>query len=145
MNRIFSTKSLIASAIALGAVVAGSAAHARTDVTLVVDLNPPQRYVQPAPVFVQHQQIPLQARTIYTQPQTVQFGHDRDHYDRFDRFDGRRGALGDADRDGIPNRFDRDSRFYDARATWRHAQWGDFDRDGVVNQFDRAPRNPRRH
>ena len=49
------------------------------------------------------------------------------------------------DRDGIPNRFDRDSRFYDARATWRHAQWGDFDRDGVLNQFDRAPRNPRRH
>jgi hypothetical protein len=141
MIRIFSTKSLIASAIALGAVVAGSAAHARTDVTLVVDLNSPHRYVQPAPVFVQHQQIPLQARTIYTQPQTVQFGHDRDRFDRFDR----RGALGDSDRDSIPNKFDRDSRFYDARAMQRHAQWGDFDRDGVVNQFDRAPRNPRRH
>ena len=51
----------------------------------------------------------------------------------------------DADRDGIPNRFDRDSRHFDARATLRHAQWGDFDRDGVVNRFDRAPRNPRRH
>jgi hypothetical protein len=139
MNRLFSTKSFIASAIALGALVAGSAAHARTDVTLVVGLNTPHRYVQPAPVFVQHQQIPLQARTIYTRPQTVQFGHDRD------RFDRRGGALGDADRDGIPNKFDRDSRFYDARATQRHAQWGDFDRDGVVNQFDRAPRNPRRH
>jgi hypothetical protein len=64
--------------------------------------------------------------------------HDRDRFDR-------RGALGDADRDGIPNKFDRDSRFYDARATVRHPQWGDFDRDGVANQFDRAPRNPRRH
>jgi hypothetical protein len=141
MNRLFSSKPLIASAIALGAIVAASAAHARTDVTLVVDLNTPHRYVQPAPVFVQHQQIPMQERTIYTQPQTVQFGHDSDRFDRY----GRRGPLGDADRDGIPNRFDRDSRFYDARATWRHAQWSDFDRDGVVNQFDRAPRNPRRH
>ena len=148
MNRLFSTKSFIASAIALSALVAGSAAHARTDVTLVVGLNTPHRYVQPAPVFVQHRQVPLQARTIYTQPQTVQFGHDRDRFDRFVRFDGRNrrgGALGDADRDGIPNKFDRDSRFYDARATQRHARWGDFDRDGVVNQFDRAPRNPRRH
>jgi hypothetical protein len=142
MTRLFSTKSLIASVIALGAVVAGSAAHARTDVTLAVDLNSPHRYVQPAPVFVQHQPIPLQARPIYTQPQTVQFGHDSD---RFDRNDRRGGAWGDADRDGIPNKFDRDSRFYDAGATYRHAQWGDFDRDGVVNQFDRAPRNPRRH
>lgn len=140
MIRLISTKSLIASAIVLGAVVAGSAAHARTDAALVVDLNSPHRYVQPAPVFVQHQQIPLQAHTVYTQPQTVQFGHDR-----FDRNDRRGGALGDADRDGIPNKFDRDSRFYEARATQRHAQWGDFDRDGVVNQFDRAPRNPRRH
>ena len=148
MIRIFSTKSLVASAIALGAVVAGSAAHARTDVTLVVDLNSAHRYVQPAPVLVQHQQIQPHARTIYTQPQTVQFGHDRDRFDRSDRFDRddrRGGALGDADRDGVPNRFDRDSRFYDARATYRHAQWGDFDRDGVVNLFDRAPRNPRRH
>ena len=139
MIRLFSTKSLVASAIALGAVVAGSAAHAQTDVTLVVNLNSPHRHVQPAPVFVQHQPIPLQARTIYAQPQTVQFGHDRN------RFERRGGALGDADRDGILNKFDRDSRFYNARAAQRHAQWGDFDRDGVVNRFDRAPRNPRRY
>ena len=125
MNRLLSTKSLIASAIALGAVVAGSAAHAGTEVKLVVGVNSPHGYVQPAPA---------------AHLQTVQFGHDR-----FDRSDRRGGALGDADRDGIPNRFDRDSRFYDARATFRHPQWGDFDRDGVVNQFDRAPRNPRRH
>jgi hypothetical protein len=142
MIRLFSTKTLTASAIALGAVVAGSAAHARTDVALVVDLNLPNRYVQPGPVFVQHQQVAVQARTIYRQPQTVQFDHD---HDRFDRNNRRGGALGDADRDSIRNKFDRDSRFYDVRATQRHAQWGDFDRDGVVNQFDRAPRNPRRH
>lgn len=112
MISLFPTKSLIATAIALGAVMAGSAAHARAD---------------------------------YTQPHTVQFNHDHDRFDRFDRNSRRGGVLGDADRDGIPNKFDRDSRFYDARATYRHAQWGDFDRDGVVNQFDRAPRNPRRH
>jgi len=121
MIRILSTKSFIATAIALGAAVAGSAAHA------------------------QHQQVPPQERTIHTQPQTVQFGHDSDRVERNGRYDRRGGPMGDADRDGIPNRFDRDSRFYDARATYRHAQWGDFDRDGVVNQFDRAPRNPRRH
>jgi hypothetical protein len=138
MIRLISTKSLLASAIALGAVVAGSAAHARSDVTLAVDLNPPHRHVQPAPVFVQHQKAP----TTYTQPRTVQFEHERD---RFDRNNHRGGVPGDADRDGVPNKFDRDSRFYDARATHHHAQWGDFDRDGVVNQFDRAPRNPRRH
>ena len=142
MIRLLSTKSLIASAIALSVIVAGSAAHARTDVTLVVDLDSPHRYERPAPVFVQHQQVPTPVRTIYTQPPTVQFDHDRD---RFDRNTRRGGALGDADRDSIPNKFDRDSRFYDARATQRHAQWGDFDRDGVVNQFDHAPRNPRRH
>jgi hypothetical protein len=124
MNRILSIKSLVATAIALGAIVAGSAVQARTDVTLVVDSNASHRYVQ--------------------QPQVVQFDHDSDRFGRNDRIN-RRGAMGDADRDGIPNRFDRDSRFYDARATWRHPQWGDFDRDGVVNRFDRAPRNPRRH
>lgn len=126
MIRIFSAKSLIASAIALGAVVAGTAAHADTRVTLVVGQSAPHRYVQPAPVV--------------TQLQTVQFRHDR-----FDRFDRRGAARGDWDRDGIPNRFDRDSRFFDARATQRHAQWGDFDHDGVPNRFDRAPRNPRRY
>jgi hypothetical protein len=138
MIRTFSTKSLLASVIALGAVVAGSAAHARTDVTLTVDLSSLHGHVQPVPVFVQHQQVPVQTRTIYAQPQTVQFDHRFDH-------NNQRGVLGDADRDGVPNKFDRDSRFYDARASYRHAQWGDLDRDGVVNQFDRAPRNPRRH
>ena len=122
MIRLISPKSLIASAIALGAVVAGTAAHAGTNVTLVVGQNSPHRYVQPAPVVAQLQ--------------TVQFRRDGNRFDR---------PLADADRDGIPNKFDRDSRFYDARATQRHAQWSDFDRDGVVNQFDRAPRNPRRH
>jgi hypothetical protein len=126
MNRFISTKTLAASVIAVGAVVAGTAAHAGTDIKLFVGLNAPNAYVQPAPAF--------------GQLQSVRFAHDR-----FDRFDRRGGPLGDADRDGIPNRFDRDSRLYDVRVAQRDAQWGDFDRDGVVNKFDRAPRNPRRH
>ena len=137
MNRYFSTRSFIAAALALGAAAAGSAAHARTDVTLVIDT--PHRQVQSAPVFVQHQPYAVQPAVVYNGPRTVQFDRDSDRM-------GRRGnPMGDADRDGIPNRFDRDSRFYDARAARNHPQWGDFDRDGVVNQFDRFPRNPRRH
>jgi len=54
------------------------------------------------------------------------------------------GAWGDADRDGVPNVYDRDSRFYDARAAYRHGGWGDADRDGVPNRYDRAPTNPYR-
>ena len=116
MNRLFSTKSFVVSAIALGAVIAGSAAHAQTAVTLVVGLNSPHRYVQPAPVVVRPAPLVVQHR-----------------------------EWRDADRDGIPNKFDRDSRFHNARATQRHVAWADFDRDGVPNRFDRAPRNPRRY
>jgi hypothetical protein len=134
MNRLISARTLVASAMALGAVLAVSTAQARTDVTLVVGVN--ARDVAP----VQYQPIP--ARIADGQRHGVPSGHDRD---RFEQDSRRGGVMGDADRDGVPNRFDPDSRFYDARATFRHAQWGDFDRDGVVNQFDRAPRNPRRH
>ena len=138
MIRLLSTKSLITSLIALGAIVAGSAAHARTDVTLALGLNSPKA---PAPVLVQHRydRLDFDRYDRYDR-------HDRyDRYDRHGRYDRRGGARGDADRDGVPNRFDRDSRFYNPRATQRHPQWADFDRDGVVNRFDRAPRNPRRY
>lgn len=133
MNRLLSVSSLVASVLALGAVLAAPAAQARTNVTFAVTVNAPDV------VPVQHQPIP--ARIADRQPHSVPFGHGRD---RFDLDSRRGGVMGDADRDGVPNRFDPDSRFYDARATFRHARWGDFDRDGVVNQFDHAPRNPRR-
>jgi hypothetical protein len=42
------------------------------------------------------------------QPQPVYYGSYRTSH--------RQGAWGDADRDGVPNVYDRDSRFYDARA-----------------------------
>jgi hypothetical protein len=119
MKRLFSAKPLIAAAIALGAIGATSVAQARDDV---------------------------QVRIAVGEPNGQYHYQDRDRFDhgRFDRRD-ERAAFRDADRDGIPNMYDRDSRFYDWRATRRHVQWGDFDRDGVVNAFDRAPNNPRRH
>ena len=73
---------------------------------------------------------------MYVQPQTVYYGHDR----RWER----NGAYGDSDRDGIPNIYDRDSRYYDARVAYRQRAWGDADHDGVPNRFDRAPNNPYR-
>ena len=111
MKRLFSTKPLVAAAIALGALGAASAAQARDDVRLSIVVGEPHGHYQPAPVY---------------------YGH------------GRGGPFGDADRDGIQNRFDRDSRFYDHRAV-RNVRWGDRDGDGVPNRFDRAPRNPRRY
>jgi hypothetical protein len=109
--------------------VAVSAPHARSDVILSIGLNAPYGYVQPAPVYVQPQ-------PVYVQPQTLSWGHDR----RYDRS----GPFGDWDRDGIPNRFDRDSRNYDPRVAYRHGGWGDRDHDGAPNRFDRAPNNPYR-
>ena len=122
MKRLISAKSLVIAAVALGAVGLASAAHARSDVTFSIGVNAPYGYVQPAPVYVQ--------------PQTVYYGHDR----RWER----NGAYGDSDRDGIPNIYDRDSRYYDARVAYRQRAWGDADHDGVPNRFDRAPNNPYR-
>jgi hypothetical protein len=129
MKRLFSAKTLVAVTVALGAVAVASAAHARSDVILSIGLNAPYGYVQPAPVYVQPQ-------SLYVQPQTVYYGHDR----RYDRS----GPFGDWDRDGIPNRFDRDWRNYDPRVAYRHGGWGDRDHDGAPNRFDRAPNNPYR-
>jgi hypothetical protein len=129
MKRLFSAKALVAATVALGAVAAASAAHARSDVILSIGVNAPYGYVQPAPVYVQPQ-------PVYVQPQTLSWGHDR----RYDRS----GPFGDWDRDGIPNRFDRDSRNYDPRVAYRHGGWGDRDHDGAPNRFDRAPNNPYR-
>jgi hypothetical protein len=122
MKRLFSAKSLVVAAVALGAVGVASAAHAGTDVIFSIGLNAPYGYIQPAPVYVQ--------------PQTVYYGHDR----RWER----NGAYADWDHDGIPNRFDRDPRHYDQRVTYSSGPWADADHDGVQNRFDRGPLNPYR-
>jgi hypothetical protein len=114
MKRLFSAKPLIAAALALSAIGATSMAQAQS----YYDGRQPIAVGEP-------------------------YGHRQPTPERYVR-DNRGGPFGDADRDGIPNRFDRDSRFFDARATRHSLEWSDFDRDGVVNKFDRFPRNPRR-
>jgi hypothetical protein len=130
MKRLFSAKPLVAAAVALGAVVAASAAHARSDVAFSVGVNVPYGYVEPAPVYVQPQ-------PVYVQPRPAYYGHGY--------YVERRGPYGDWDGDGIQNRFDRDSRWYDPRAAHRRGGWRDADHDGVPNRADRAPHNPYRY
>lgn len=140
MSRFLSARPLLTAALALGAVMVGSAAYARSDVVLSIGLNAPYGYVQPAPVYVEPQPVYVQPRQVYVQPAPVyyRYGHER-------RYVQRTGAWGDWDRDGVPNIYDRDSREYDARAAHRHNGGGfDRDHDGVPNQYDRAPNNPYR-
>jgi hypothetical protein len=136
MQSLSSFKPLLAAAVALGALAAGSAAHARSDVVVSIGVHAPFGYVQPAPVYVHPQPVYVQPRPVYVQPQPVYvqprpvyYGHGRGH--GHGHAYGRHAAWGDADRDGVPNIHDRDSRF-------------DADRDGVPNRYDRAPRNPHR-
>ena len=142
MKRIFSTKPFVAAAIALGAVVAASAAHARSDVIVSIGLNAPHAYVQPAPVYVAPRPVYVQPRPVYVQPRPV-YVQPQPVYRGHPRYGQHTGAWGDYDRDGVPNIQDRDSRFYDARVAHRHGGW-DADRDGVPNRYDRAPNNPYR-
>ena len=137
MKRRFSAKPLVAAAVALGAVVAASAAHARSDVVFSIGLNVPGGYVQPQPVYVQPQPVYVQPQPVYVQPHAAYYGHGY--------YADRRGPYGDRDGDGVQNRFDRDSRWFDPRAAYRHGGRRDADHDGVPNRADRAPHNPYRY
>jgi hypothetical protein len=141
MKRLFSAKSLVATAIAFGAVAAASAAHARSDVVFSIGVNAPVLvpapvYVQPRPVYVQPQPVYVQPQPIYVQPRAY-YGHS---------YQGQRGGpYGDWDRDGVANRFDRDSRWFDPRTAYHHGGRRDADHDGVPNRVDRSPHNPYRY
>ena len=126
MQRLFSAKPVLAAAIALGSLAAASGAHAGlvSNAVVSVSVGAPVRHVQPAPVYVQ-------PAPVYVQPHRVQAPQHR--YES-------RGPWGDADRDGIPNRYDR----HDDRRVAYRGPWGDADRDGVPNRYDRAPYNPYR-
>lgn len=136
-------KSVLAAVAAFGALAAASAAHARSDVYFSVGVQAPFGYVQPAPVYVQPQPVYVEPEPVYVQPQPV-YVQPRPIYYGHNRWHERRGPWGDADRDGVPNRYDPDSRFYDGRGWHRGGGWGDADRDGVPNRYDRAPQNPYR-
>ena len=102
MNRLFTAKPLLAAAIAIGALGAASAAQARSDVVFSIGINTPYAYgyVQPAPVYVQPAPVYYQSQPVYYQSQPV-------YYVNQHRAHARRGAWGDADRDGVPNKYDR--------------------------------------
>ena len=141
MKRAISAKPLLAAAIAIGTLAAASAAHAGGDVSLSIGVHAPYGYVQPAPVYVQPQPIYVQPRPVYVQPQPA-YVYPQTVYDDSYRWHRRRGPWGDADRDGVPNVHDRDSRYYDGYAHRYHRGPRDADRDGVPNRYDRAPTNP---
>jgi hypothetical protein len=103
MKRLLSAKSIAVAALALGAVGAASAAHARSDVFFSIGV--PGAYVSNAPVYVQPQ-------PVYVPPQPVYYErgyYERDHH-RHWRHDRRAGPFGDRDRDGVVNRYDRAPR-----------------------------------
>ncbi|MBI5277556.1 MAG: hypothetical protein HY854_13960 [Burkholderiales bacterium] len=111
-------KPLAVAAIGFGALAAGTAAEAGTDVFLQIGVpGVSVGYAQPQPYYYVQDYPTYPAYPTY-----------RSHR-RYDE----RGPWGDVDRDGVPNLYDRDSRRYDA------------DRDGVPNRYDRAPRNPYRY
>jgi hypothetical protein len=111
MNRLFSAKPLLAAALAFGALAGATAAHARADVVLSIGV--PFGYVQPQPVYVQPQQYYAQPQSYYVEPQPyyvqpqTYYAQPQVIYGRGRGYEHRRRGWGDADHDGVPNRFDR--------------------------------------
>lgn len=112
MKRLLSAKQIFAAAVVLGGFAAASA-QAGTDVFLSIGVplggyvqpapvyvQPQPVYVQPQPVYVQPQSYYVQPAPVYVQPQTVYY------YRRHGHHGHRHGPWGDADRDGVPNRYD---------------------------------------
>jgi len=110
VNPSFSSKFVAVAALAVAALGAASAAHARSDVYFSVDVQGPPVYVEPAPVYMQPRPVYVQPRPVYVQPRPVYvrqpvYATPMETYER------------------------PWSRGYDARAAyeeeqaWRHAEW----------------------
>ena len=134
MNR----KTITLFALALGALAATGSAQARdVDVQWSVTIGSPRvGVVVGAPVYPQPVYAPrVHAPRVITQPVVVL--PPRGAYGAYGTYGTYGMAHGrgwkDADRDGIPNRYDR---VYNPR-------W-DVDGDGVPNRYDRRDRNPYR-
>lgn len=111
MKRLASARFLLTAAVAFAAFAAVSTAHARTDVHLSIGIpfgyvQPAPVYVQPAPVYYEPRPVYIQPRPVYVQPQPIYYYDDH----RGHRGHKRRGPWGDADRDGVPNRYDHAPR-----------------------------------
>jgi len=85
-------------------------------------------YVQPAPVYVQPPPVYVQPRPVYVQPSPVYVQPQPAWGYRQEWREHHRHRRHDQDRDGVPNRWDRD-----------------VDGDGVPNRWDQRPRNPYRY
>jgi hypothetical protein len=104
MKRLISAKSIAVAALALGAVGAASAAHARSDVFFSIAV--PGAYVTNAPAYVQPRPYYV-APPVYTYEQPVYYGNWNLRHRHHWRNDRRFGPHGDRDHDGVINRFDR--------------------------------------
>ena len=122
MHRLLNAKPLLAAAVAFGALAAASAAHARSDVQFSIGIQAPIGYYEPAPVYSQPapvyyepapvyyepQPVYVQPRQVYVQPRQAYVEPQPVYYHERHRRHGHRGPWGDADRDGVPNRYDRE-------------------------------------
>lgn len=113
--------------------LAAAPAMARVDVELNIGVptyygRPAPVYVQPHPTYIQPRPVYVERQPYYVQPQPYYVDrHYRDEW-RERHWRGRHGRGYDVDRDGVPNRYDRDR-----------------DGDGVPNRYDRRPDNPYRN
>ena len=123
MKRLFSAKSLLVAAVALGA---AGMASAHTDVVLSLGVTAPYGYVQSAPVYVEPQPVYVQPQPVYAQPEVVYYGNDWRRREEWRRAEFRREE-------------------WRRHHGWERSAWADSDHDGVPNRYDRAPYNPYRH
>lgn len=111
MKRLSLAKPFAAAAFAIGALAVAGTAHARTDVGISIGVHVPFGYAQPVPVYVQPAPVYVQPQPVYVHPQPVYVQprpiYHRPHHYGYGHGHGRhRGPWGDADRDGVPNRYD---------------------------------------
>ncbi|HZY18891.1 MAG TPA: hypothetical protein VFE82_10445 [Ramlibacter sp.] len=132
MHSIFSAKTALAAAIALGTLAAAPGARAEgvSHGFISVTVGTPVRQVQPVAVHGRPARADLAPVPVFVQPRDARGPERRNH---------ERGPWGDIDHDGIPNRHDR----HDDRRVAAYGPRSDADRDGVLNRHDRAPYDPR--
>ena len=137
MRHLANSTRIALGALALVAAGAATTAHAGTDVFVSFGLQGAPAY----PVYSQPQAIYVAPQPVYYDRQGSYRRNPNGDYDgdgianrwdpnpyRYDRTARHQGNRRDLDRDGIPNRYDRDR-----------------DGDGVRNQYDRAPNNAYRY
>lgn len=133
MNRLFSAKTLAIAAVAAGALAAASAAQASDRVNWSIGINVPGAYVQPAPVYYNPAPVYYNPAPVYYEPAPV-------YYESAPVYVAPRSSYYVQ---SAPVYYSG-ARWNGHRPHHRNGAWGDADRDGVPNRFDRAPNNPYR-